>query len=396
MVVNSGGVDLSSISVIDSDLNLNTNIDLNRTQNYSYSNFVIIDKAASNTNKLFVKTSAVVNAVNYQSNQIQVRIPGYGGPADAIVYAPSSVQTTTDFDTTITVRNMNSDIGQDFTIDYWITNEAETTNYTSGQQTIYVSASGETNLTVELQSPSQTGDYKFKALVSWVKGTASAYDSFQVISTTQEDSSGGGGSIITTKAIDEIVCNSPYIRYSTGCCLDQNNDSICDKEDILEFPEENKTGGTIEETPKKDLKFSEKIKNFTNKVGKFFSLVGENISKNKKYLFIGLGILIIIIAAIFLIKKLPKRKPKDTTSLKSTKGIIVYGADGYKIGKIKEVYLEKKKPKIYGWLIKVDKEIYKKIKKKNILVRHKHIESIKHIMIISKKVSEHLEELDSK
>ncbi len=29
-----------------------------------------------------------------------------------------------------------------------------------------------------------------------------------------------------------IVCNSPYIRFETGCCLDQNNNSICDRDDV--------------------------------------------------------------------------------------------------------------------------------------------------------------------
>ena len=96
------------------------------------------------------------------------------------------------------------------------------------------------------------------------------------------------------------------------------------------------------------------------------------------------------------IKFLIKRKPRDITRLKSIKGITVYGADGHKIGKVKEIYLEEKKSKIYGWLIKVDKNTVKKIKKKNILVRHKHVESIKHIMILDKRVSEHLEKLDSK
>ena len=31
-----------------------------------------------------------------------------------------------------------------------------------------------------------------------------------------------------------VVCNSPYIRFATTCCLDENNNSICDKDESVE------------------------------------------------------------------------------------------------------------------------------------------------------------------
>lgn len=30
-----------------------------------------------------------------------------------------------------------------------------------------------------------------------------------------------------------IVCNSPYMRFSSGCCLDQNNNTICDNDEKI-------------------------------------------------------------------------------------------------------------------------------------------------------------------
>jgi hypothetical protein len=269
IVVNSGGTDLNSISIIDNDLNLNTNQNLNRTQNYSYTDSILIDKAASNTDKLFTKTSATANTITYQSNQIQVLIPGYGGPADAIVNAPSSVQEGEIFTANLTVRNMNTEIGQDFIVDYWITNENESSNYSSGQQTIYVAASGETNFTADLTAPNIAGNYKLKALVSWTKGTASAFESFQVTSvsqTTQKTSS-----TITTQAINEIICNYPYMRFGIDCCLDKDNNSVCDehekkieenqseKRDITQKDEEKK-----ENPEEKKRKISEIIKKILN------------------------------------------------------------------------------------------------------------------------------------
>nr|MBA4404791.1 hypothetical protein [Nanoarchaeum sp.] len=221
-VVNSGGVDLNSITLIDSDLSLNELIDLNRTMSYFNSSIVIIDKAASNTNKLFVSTTATVNTITYSSNQILVRIPGYGGPADAIVYAPASVLTSTSFNTNITVENQNPDIGQDFVIDYWITNSNETTNYSSGQQTIYVGASSNTDITATLTSPSSSGSYKFMSLVTWVGGTATSFDSFEVTSSNQTDgddqtdssNTGGGGNGGAT--ISNSIINGNAILESEG------------------------------------------------------------------------------------------------------------------------------------------------------------------------------------
>jgi hypothetical protein len=34
-------------------------------------------------------------------------------------------------------------------------------------------------------------------------------------------------------ANNAIVCNSPYIRFETGCCLDQNNNNVCDVDEGL-------------------------------------------------------------------------------------------------------------------------------------------------------------------
>jgi len=31
-----------------------------------------------------------------------------------------------------------------------------------------------------------------------------------------------------------IVCNDPYIRYASGCCLDHNDNKICDKDEKKE------------------------------------------------------------------------------------------------------------------------------------------------------------------
>jgi sporulation protein YlmC with PRC-barrel domain len=515
-VVNSGGVDLTDISLIDSDLSINANINLNRTQNYNSSSSIIVDKAASNTNKLFVKATATVNSLSYESNQIRVRIPGYGGPADAIVNAPASVSASTSFDNAITIENQNPDIGQDFVINYWITNEAETVNYSSGEQTIYVAASGNSNLTAILTSPSIAGNYRLRALVSWTGGTATSYDSFTVISTTetsttQTPSSGGGGSI-TGNVIDIIVCNPPYIRYGKECCLDKNNNSICDSDDVAEeiqgvnwiaekgekvefriIREDSVKNHSLEVIDLKEDRATIKIysdlilngnlsitANAVNSENEDIILtlyIGEekkidldgdgnydlmirleeikdnqahfylepikgkieiekpeileeekpekiNISSYSKILIILLGIILILMIIIvakkvkilslislkrstnfysavggWLASKIQrisynlKIKNRDPTRLNNIIGMEVLSSEGNLIGRVKESYIEDKNPKVYGWLIEVNKNIAKKIGKKLILVRHNAVISIKQIMIIDKKVLEYLDNL---
>jgi len=213
-IVNSGGVDLTGISVIDSDLDLTTTISLNRTQSWNYNGTVLVAKAASNTEEDFVAATATVGGTVYESNEISVQIPGYGGPADAVVYTPAGVNASESFNSIIQVLNMNPDAGQDFIIDYWITDNNYLNNYSAGQRTVYVPALGQTNSSLTLTAPSNNGTYRLHALVSWVGGTATAYNSFIVLgngSTNSDNSTsgsssggsnGGGSSTITGEVIE--------------------------------------------------------------------------------------------------------------------------------------------------------------------------------------------------
>ena len=404
-LINSGGEDLTGITLIDSDLDLVETIDLNRTQSYNYSSSTIIEKEASNLEKTFAKSSATINFLTYLSNQIKILIPGYGGPADTIVYAPASVNNSTSFNSLIEIINQNQDIGQNFVVDYWITNNDETINYSSGQQTIYVSALGSTNLTATLTSPTASGIYKLRALTSYIGGPDFAFASFEVLvppaeipstpaTPTTPVSSGGGGSI-TGKVTEEIVCPSPYMRYGKECCLDSNNNSVCDRDESIEPSEDNKSPSN-EETSEKPSEFYKKIKEISQDVSEFFSQTGKSISKNKIYLISGLEILalaiLVIFSSVILIKKIKKRKPKNVSRLKNIVGKEVYTSNGNRIGKVVGIYLEKNK--IYGWLIKPNKKAVKNLRKKKILVKHKDILSIGKIMILAENVEEHLDKIE--
>src|SRR3989338_9555108 len=61
-----------------------------------------------------------------------------------------------------------------------------------------------------------------------------------------------------------IVCNNPYMRFASGCCLDQDTNGICDKDerDLTEAEEkaeqvvsgEEKVTPPVEETEKEYFK----------------------------------------------------------------------------------------------------------------------------------------------
>ena len=396
-VVNSGGVDLSSITLLDSDLSLNTLIDLNRTQSYNYSDSIVIDKAASNIEKLFVKATATINTITYESNQINIIVPGYGGPADVNVYAPSFVNASNPFSTTIQVLNQNPDIGQDFTVDYWITNNAETVNYSSGQKTIYVAASGETNTTATLMAPTNNEIYRFRVLVTWFGGTASAYDSFEVITPPQpKQPSGGmtGGAITLNETtiqnitqVVEVVCNAPYMKYGTSCCMDANNNSICDSDEKIE----------------EKIEVPAAQKQAYISLGSLLSTIGGNDTLT----IMGIVLLIFILRGVMKVRKgrgagkevrIRKepgiRKIKLSRELKTKNrltgviGLGVYSECGMKIGKVREVRLEGNK--IHSWIIDFDKRIAEKMRKKGLILKHRYVKSVGDVLIIHEGIAAHL------
>jgi sporulation protein YlmC with PRC-barrel domain len=396
-LVNSGGVDLSSITVIDTDLDINNNIDLNRTENKSFSGILIIQKAASNTEKTFVKASATINSATYQSNQIKVNIPGYGGPADTVVYAPDSVNSSSSFDTIIEITNQNQEMGQNFVVDYWITNEAENTNYTSGQQTVYVAAFGITNVTATLTSPSVSGNYRFRALVSYIGGPDLAFDTFEVTSNSSGETTGsitGSGSSesggrISGQIVGNIICNEPYIRHAEGCCLDKNNNTVCDSDELAKIPS-NEIGSEIEIPSSINKKFNIKIREMIESIKDLFL---SNLKDKNKNIVIIIGCLILAAVSSIIIYKIVRYRNREINRLNNIVGIRVYSSNGNKIGRINKVYIDLSKSRIYGLLVKLEKNIYKKFGSRNIIIKYKHIRSIKDVAVIDKTSSNYLERI---
>ena len=379
---NSGDSDLSGIVYTDSDINSTSFVfNLTRGSSQVFSNLIVIAKAASNTQHQFALGTAVVGVQSFYSNQPTVNIPGYGGPADVIVYAPAQVNSAASFNSVIEVKNINPDIGQDFTTDYWITSNDESVNFTSGQQTVYISANGSTNITATLTSPSSAGNYRLRALTSWVGGTATSYDSFSVI-----DSSGGGptgsgsspsgsspgatpgsGSPITGGIITppEIVCNAPDIRYGEDCCLDENGNNICDSDEIEPAP------------PVVD-----KIPTITGFAGITESIVFRRIVWST-LLFV---LSIILLAVLHLYTRRHHYVSRGIGLVSQIKGLRVYTDSGIKIGKVCDVLITDNR--IYGLIVIADKAVRKK--RCNFLIDYKCVHNIKDVVIVSSYVLDSL------
>lgn len=82
-------------------------------------------------------------------------------------------------------------------------------------------------------------------------------------------------------------------------------------------------------------------------------------------------------------------KPEADNLLSYQTGKKVYSEEGMFIGKVSDIYVNESSV-IYGWVIKVPREIRKKIGKKKILIRQKHVISIKDVVIIDECVRDFL------
>ena len=388
---NSGGEDLTDINYIDTDINplvILTNI--SKADNQKFSNELTIAKAASNTQHQFALGAAVINSLNFYSNQPVISIPGYGGPADIIVHAPISVAPSALFNSIIEIKNVNPDIGQDFILDYWITNIEEILNYSAGQQTIYTAANSSTNASAILTSPNTDGNYKLKASVAWAAGKAASFGTFEVISQSigETPSPGGGnpGPIIQKPAPKqsekeiikqpeqpkekEAVCNPPYIKHKGQCCLDENSNSICD----------------TDEKPK--------VKQPQNIITLITGLITNptiNIRIISNFFILIINILIAILTITLIIHIFrKKKKPHDTSRLKGIIGLKVFTSSGMEIGLLKDVILANNK--IDSIKIKLSKKLRKnnKIKARGISIKYKYVQNIRQIAIINEKILEEI------
>ncbi len=169
-------------------------------------------------------------------------------------------------------------------------------------------------------------------------------------------------------------CSSPYIPRGLECCLDANQNGRCDVDEVQE-----------EKPAPVTTVFA------INWIDLFWIMLVIAL----------LASLISIVLVRYLIPLLErgvigagaKRKHKGKLNgLTDAMNLRVYGMNGNKLGHVSEVYLEDNK--IYGWLIALEPHIAKNLNKKNALVRHSNVHSIKEVMVVDGKASEYLEKFE--
>jgi len=210
--------DITDVVFTDSDVN-DTGVifDLVEGEIKTREKYIIISKDASNKAHTFQTAVATWNGNTFTSNILSISIPGYGGPFDIEVDAPTSVSPSTPITADIDLINMNQDVSKDVRVDYWITDtENNTISGLEGMKMVLANSLENTSTTGNLTSPSSSGTYRFWAKVTWITGlTAETFDSFTVATSSTGDtgdtggsSSGGGGKTtpsITGKAIERFL-----------------------------------------------------------------------------------------------------------------------------------------------------------------------------------------------
>jgi len=190
--------------------------------------------ASSATGGQWQILSNVSRGGNYYQDREYFKITS--GPFDVrdISIIDSSIPTLS---ASIVLENTGGSI-KDMYVEWNLTRTDTGALLDSGSDTVAVAGSSTKTHTIS-PSTSYIGDVKITFLGWYGTDFTEKAGAFKTFTTTSasagEDTTGGGvgGGGITGKAVEEIICNSPYIRYEKGCCLDSNNNSICDND---EFP----------------------------------------------------------------------------------------------------------------------------------------------------------------
>ncbi|MFH0713812.1 MAG: LamG-like jellyroll fold domain-containing protein [Candidatus Micrarchaeota archaeon] len=321
----------------------------------------------------------------------------------------------------------------DIVVNWNLTREDTGALLDSGRDTVGVTS---TNTYTINPSTTYTGSARITLIGTWsLTEKASAYKIFTISAPAVSPSasnyvasgSTAGASAITAQATaaNVIICNPPYIRFNTNCCLDSNNNSICDKDEKATSSTQSKnnatqnTSGTTIENNNNDSNQSafsifgivsslfNKITDAISSIKGIFTNNTQNSTSSIETLsLIALIIMLIIliikfnkikeITMTFLKQPLNQYKEKPSTRLSSIVNMKVYNTEGDYVGKVKDAILEGSN--ISGWIIEVEKTSNKKAKKnkngkkkKNkkrkakkttIIIKHDDVKSINKIMII--------------
>lgn len=291
------------------------------------------------------------------------------------------------FDFTYFIKGM-ADINGDVEIDFWI--EQDDKIVTSGKDTIYLGSFEEKTKTTKLFLPSdvKTGTYTFRLEVSYGTYTAKSHRTVEI---AIKDG---------TATIKMVSGFSKYVPYGLGALgiLMLFFLIYLGKERIINSLKKKHVTHKKSWVPKYKLSLRKNLRNITTALLILFGsvlmgILGGNITGSVVKAFEGKGFFgfILVIILLFVLvyrKKIIEFIRKVEHCESSIIGLIkkeVYTMKGDYVGIVEEAIIEGHK--IDSLKIKFDKK-----KVKGIIIRYKDVRNVKDIVIVSKKISEHLKE----
>jgi hypothetical protein len=240
-IVNSGGLDLTTITFVDSDIGVSTIIpSLARGASTSYEGNVTLSKTSQNLDHTFAKATASANATIFESNQPKITIPGYGGPFDVTITSlPGSVTVGGSITGTIELINQNPDVADDRVLITQLI-DGSGTIHDQDIRTVYVGRNSSATFSVSLNVPSAAGSYIFFTKITWpAEGQANASKAFTAVTPEAASSQGGGGGpefsaqLPREPSCGDGVCLSSELAGERFACLaDCGYD--CDQDGVKE------------------------------------------------------------------------------------------------------------------------------------------------------------------
>jgi hypothetical protein len=211
-VVNSGNADLTGIQVTDTDIGLDTTVNLTEGNSSSYLANITLPKFSQSYTKNFVAVRGAAGASIFYSNTLSILVPGFGGPYDVVITSlPGSVTTGQTITGTIDVFNTNTEIAEDRVLRTWIQDSIGFI-YDQDVRTIYTGRGQHNTTQVTLTAPSTPGTYLFASEITWPTATANASHIFQVVAAVVP-AAGGGGAGAPVLITENVSTLAPGLYY---------------------------------------------------------------------------------------------------------------------------------------------------------------------------------------
>lgn len=225
-VVDSGDTNLTDIEVTDTNLGVDTKINLTEGGSWTYSAIQTLAKNPQATQYALARTRASASGTIFYSNNISLVVPGYGGPYDVVITSlPSTATTGETITASIEAINQNTEVSEDRVLTT-VLRDAAGTVYDLDARTIFVGRNQSAATSVTLTVPNAEGTYYVFSELVWPTATANATQSFQAVRPAVKEEGpetaapgaggGGGGGVV---ACGDKTCDRTELKGGANECI---------------------------------------------------------------------------------------------------------------------------------------------------------------------------------